>query len=142
MENLYLIYIHVIGRDRKGVSMYEFIFSDIIEDIDGDEWDAIPASGRPNPPYEEFVKKVGLLISEEKTFDVVQDSDSFSVWDAIDGVIALGWENMDDYEEYPDKRLAFHFGEKIKDVEDKLYEHDLILDYKTKLNGKLKTQNN
>ena len=36
----------------------------------------------------------------------------------------------DDYEEYPEKRVAFHFGEDIKAVEEKLYEHDLILEYK------------
>ena len=68
----------------------------------------------------------------------IQESDSFSVWDSVDGVIALAWENMDAYEEYPEKRLAFHFGEKIKDVESKLYEHDLILEYNKTTNVKLK----
>jgi hypothetical protein len=27
------------------------------------------------------------------------------VWDAVDGVIALGYENIDDYESYPESRL-------------------------------------
>jgi hypothetical protein len=44
------------------------------------------------------------------------------VWDAVDGVIALGYENIDDYESYPESRLHFHFGDTIKDVENKLYE--------------------
>jgi hypothetical protein len=30
--------------------------------------------------------------------------------DAVDGVIALGYEN-DDYESYPESRLHFHFGD-------------------------------
>ena len=130
MGELYLIYINVIGQDYKGISMYEFLFSDTTKEIDGDDWDAIPASGRPKPPFQELVKKVGSLSTKEKKLDVIQESDTFSVWDAVDGIIALGWENMDDYEEYPDSRIAFHFGEKIKSVEDKLYEHDLRLEYK------------
>lgn len=138
MEELFLIYVHVVGKDRRGINIYEFIFSDTIEGIDGDEWDAIPASGRPSPPYEEYVQKVGVLTTDEFELHVIQESDSFSVWDSVDGVIALAWENMDAYEEYPEKRLAFHFGEKIKDVESKLYEHDLILEYNKTTNVKLK----
>jgi hypothetical protein len=43
------------------------------------------------------------------------------VWDAVDGVvIALGMSI--DYESYPESRLHFHFGDTIKDVENKLYE--------------------
>ena len=61
--------------------------------------------------------------------DVVQNSDTFAVWDAVDGVIALAWENINAYDSYPDKRLCFKFGEKIKEVEEKLYEKDLILNY-------------
>lgn len=130
MNDLFLVFINVIGKDWKGINLYEFIFSDTKEDIDGDDWDAIPAAGRPLPPNEEHVVKVGRLTTDDFTLHVIQESDSFSVWDAVDGVVALGWENMDDYEEYPEKRLAFHFGEDIKAVEDKLYEHDLILEYK------------
>ena len=47
----------------------------------------------------------------------------------IASIVALGWENMEGYEEYPEKRLFFSFGEDIKTVEDKLYEKDLILNY-------------
>lgn len=142
MKDLFLIYINVIGKDWKGVNLYEFIFSESTENIDGEDWDAIPASGRPTAPYEEHVQKVGRLTTEDFSLHVIQESDSFSVWDAIDGVIALGWENMDDYDEYPEKRLAFHFGEDIKTVEAKLYEHDLILEYKKETNGKLKKEDN
>lgn len=128
MEKLYLIYINSIGKDWKGNHLYEFLYSDKIKDIDGEEWDAVPASGRPEPPYEEFVKKVGKLTTKYK-LSLVQNSDTFCVWDAIDGIIALGWENIDDYEEYPEIRLWFKFGEDIKTVEEKLYAKDLVLDY-------------
>jgi len=138
MEELFLIYVHEIGIDWKGLNMYEFIFSNTKEDIDGDDWDAIPASGRPSPPHEEHVVKVGRLSMDIFKFHVVQQSDSFSVWDAVDGAVGLAWEDMDEYLDYPEKRLVFHFGEEIKSVEEKLYEHDLILEYNKQKNVKLK----
>ena len=137
MKELYLIYINVIGEDHKGNIHYEFIFSDSTKNIDGDDWDMVPASGRPSPPDKQFIKKVGKLESEIK-FDVVQDSDTFAVWDAVDGVIALAWENIDAYQSYPDKRISFKFGEKLSEVEGKLYEKDLILNYNKEYHGQPK----
>ena len=128
MKELFLIYVNVVGKDYRGNFIYEFIFSNTTKDIDGDEWDTFPASGRPEPPYENFIKNVGRLESDLK-LDVIQNSDTFAVWDAIDGVIALAWENINDYESYPDKRLCFKFGEPLTSVEEKLYEKDLILNY-------------
>lgn len=125
----------MVGKDYKGNLLYEFIFSDTIDNVDGEEWDTYPASGRPEPPHDNFIKKVGRLESELK-LDVIQNSDTFAVWDAVDGVIALAWENINAYDSYPEKRLCFKFGEPIKDVADKLYENDLILEYNIKNNEK------
>lgn len=120
----------MVGKDYKDNFIYEFIFSDSKKNIDGDEWDTFPASGRPKAPHDNFIKKVGRLESE-LNLDVIQNSDTFAVWDAIDDVIALAWENINAYESYPEKRLCFKFGETLKDVETKLYEKDLILKYNT-----------
>jgi len=68
---MYLIYINQVGETYKGKYLYEFLFSDTIKNIDGDDWDTFPASGRPSPPNETFVKKVGRLESELK-LEVVQ----------------------------------------------------------------------
>jgi len=137
MKELFLIYVNMVGKDYKGNYIYEFIFSDTTKNIDGDEWDTFPASGRPEAPYEHFIKKVGRLESELK-LDVIQNSDTFAVWDAIDGVIALAWENINAYDSYPDKRLCFKFGEPLKDVEGKLYEKDIILNYNKEYHGETK----
>jgi len=137
MKGLYLIYINLVGKDYKGNILYEFIFSDTTKDIDGDNWDIFPASGRPEPPHENFIKKVGRLESE-LNLDVIQHSDTFCVWDAIDGVVALAWENINAYDAYPERRLCFKFGDTIEDVEAKLYEKDLILEDNSKLHEKQK----
>lgn len=135
MKDLFLIYVNYVGKDYKSNLIYEFIFSDTTKGIDGDEWDTFPASGRPEPPHEIYIKHVGKLESELK-LDVVQNSDTFAVWDAIDGVIALAWQNINSDESYPEHRLSFKFGETKKEVEAKLYEQDLILTYKTEKNEK------
>ena len=123
-----LVYINEVGEDWTGNNIYEFLFADEIENIDGDDWDALPASGRPSPPSSDFIVKVGKLTSELK-FELVQKSDTFAVWDAVDGVVALGWEDISEYDEYPDTRVYFDFGIDIKVVEDKLYEKDTVLEY-------------
>ncbi len=128
MDDLYLIYVNVLGEDWKDDYVYEFIFSDTIEGVDGHEWDAYPAMGNPKPPNKQFVKRVGRL-ETQMLFDVIQNSDSMAVWDAVDGLMAMAWENIDEYDEYPETRMFFKYGEDIKMVEDKLYERDLILNY-------------
>jgi hypothetical protein len=129
-NELYLIYINEIGKDYKSDNLYEFIFSDTCENIDGEEWDEYPAAGKPEPPNINYIHYVGKLKTEYK-FDVIQDSDTFSVWDAVDGLVALAWENIDDYDEYPETRIYFRFGETMKEVESKLYEKEIKLDYIT-----------
>jgi hypothetical protein len=128
MKELFLIYVNFVGVNYKGKNRYEFIFSDNINDVEGEDWDLYPASNRPGPPFDKYIKKVGVLECE-MLLDVIQNSDTFAVWDAIDGVIALAFENIDILETYPEKRMFFKYGEEQKLVEDKLYEKDLILKY-------------
>lgn len=131
---MYLIYINKVGTNYKSEHLYEFIFSDDTSNIDGEDWDIFPASGRPSPPHSRFIKLVGRLESDLK-LDVVQDSSMFAVWDAVDGVIALAWENIDAYDSYPDKRICFTFAEPIDSVKDKLYEKDLLMKFKNEEDG-------
>jgi len=131
MDQLYLIYVNHVGKDYKNNYIYEFIFCDTAVGIDGEDWDTFPASGRPEPPHDIFIKHVGRLESSLK-LDVIQNSDTFAVWDAVDGVMALSWENINAYDSYPEHRLCFKFGETLELVEAKLYEKDLILKYNNK----------
>ena len=127
-----LVYINKIGQNWKGNYIYEFLFSDIVKDIDGEGWDSYPSSGDPEPPEGRFIKETGLWNTTLK-LDLVQESDSFAMWDAVDGVVAMAWENMEGYDEYPEKRLFFSFGEDIESVNDKLYEKDIVLNYNKEL---------
>jgi hypothetical protein len=125
-----LIYVNKVGNLWKGEYYYEFLFSDadnLKEVIDGEGWDSLPSAGNPEAPVD-ITKEVGALYTDIN-FDLIQESESLCMWDAVDGVIAMAIENLEGYDEYPESRLFFHFGEDQKSVEDKLYEKDLVLKY-------------
>jgi hypothetical protein len=125
----YLIYINGMGPNYKGDNIYEFIFSDSLE-VFGENWESKPANGYPSPPDMEYIKKVGTLINEEVAFDLVQNSDVFSVIDSMDGVLALGWEKENDEKDFSlIRRLVFQFGETEESVKNKLYERDIVLQF-------------
>jgi hypothetical protein len=130
----FLIYVNELGPNYKGDNIYEFIFSDTIENVWGENWESKPSNGYPLPPNLEFIKKVGVLKNDKITMSVVQNSDFFSMVDAIDGVIALSWENESDDIDFDfHTRLVFRFGDDEKSVKDKLYERDIVLEFEKKV---------
>jgi len=130
----YLIYINGMGPNYKGDNIYEFIFSDVNQDVWGENWESKPANGYPLPPDVEYIKKVGTLKNEKITLDLVQESDVFSVLDSMDGVIAMGWERENDEVDFSIiKRMVFKFGETEQEVKDKLYERDVVLEFEKKV---------
>ena len=130
----FLIYVNKLGSNYKGENLYEFIFSDSIENIWGESWDSKPANGYPSPPDIEFVTKVGML-KNILDLEVLQNSDIFSMIDGMDDVIALAWENESENINFDTKkRLVFRFGESLETVKNKLYERDIVLEFEQKIN--------
>lgn len=130
----YLIYVNELGPNYKGDNIYEFIFSDSSKDIWGESWESKPANGYPLPPDLEHIKKVGVLKNDLITMSVIQNSDYFSMIDAMDDIIALAFENdNEDVDFEHQKRLVFKFGETEESVKDKLYERDIVLEFEKKI---------
>jgi hypothetical protein len=129
-----LVYVNELGPNYKGDNLYEFIFSDL-DDVWGEEWDAEPAAGKPSPPDVNFIKKVGVLKNSEIQLELIQNSDFFGLYDAIDGVISLAWENSnsDEILIHKRKRLVFQYNESLESIEDKLYERDIVLKWEKNL---------
>jgi hypothetical protein len=97
-------------------------------EVFGENWESKPANGYPSPPDVEYIRKVGTMINEDITLELIQDSDVFSMIDSMDGVIALGWEKETDEIDFSlTKRLVFQFGDTEEDVKNKLYERDVVL---------------
>ena len=129
-----LVYVNELGPNYRGDNLYEFIFSDV-DDVWGEDWDAEPASGKPQPPNVDYIKMVGVLKNSEINLDLIQNSDFFGVYDAIDGVISLAWERSDSDEILINKkkRLVFNYGDDIETVENRLYERDIVLKWEKNL---------
>jgi hypothetical protein len=125
---MYLVYINPLNKNYKGEFIYEFIFSKSNEIELGDDWMINPASsGQLTPPPIAEIDRVEILQNDLIELELVIFSDNFSMVEAVENIIALGWEK-----ESPDndKRLVFHFGEKIESVMDKLYERDIVFNDK------------
>lgn len=129
-----LIFVNELGPNFKGDNIYEFIFSNI-DDVWGEDWDAEPAAGKPLPPNINFIEHVGVLKNSEIDLELIQNSDFFGMYDSIDGVIALAWEKSDSDEIIINKRkrLVFNYGNTISEVENKLYERDVVLKWEKNL---------
>jgi hypothetical protein len=125
----YLIYVNGLGPNYKGDNLYEFIFSDNL-DVWGESWDNRPSNGYPQPPDLKYIKKVGVLRDTNVKLELIQNSDFFSMMDAMDDVIALAWESDDDNIK---KRMVFKFGTPEQEIKDKLYEKDLLLEFEKKV---------
>jgi hypothetical protein len=125
----YLIYVNGLGPNYKGDNLYEFIFSDKLE-VWGESWDNKPSNGYPQPPELKYIKKVGVLRDTDVKLELIQNSDFFSVMDAMDDIIALAWETDDDNIK---KRMVFRFGVPEQEIKDKLYERDLVLEFEKKV---------
>jgi hypothetical protein len=124
-----LIYVNGLGPNYKGDNLYEFIFSDSL-DVWGESWESKPSNGYPGPPELKYIKKVGVLRNTDIKLELIQNSDFFSMIDAIDDVVALAWEPD---EENGQNRMVFRFGMTEQQIKDKLYERDLILEFEKKV---------
>jgi hypothetical protein len=71
-------------------------------------------------PSEEYITEVHTVKTKLK-FDLIQNNMCFGLQDAMDGIVAIAFENIDEYESYPEEgRLFFMFGESFDEVERKL----------------------
>ena len=127
-KEVYLCFVRLIGKENDGYYQYEFIFTDNIDEVWGEDFNQKPACLVNNLMIsEEYITEVHTVKTKIK-FDLIQDNCCFSVSDCYDGIIALAWEDISQYEEYPeDGRLFFKFGESIEDVDSKLAMKNILM---------------
>lgn len=131
-EELVVVYIVNVGVDINGLNIYHFLISDECESTWGECWGQQPAGN---------VKKSLLMpddsnyiyIKELKTdlkLNLAQDNTCFSMQDCKDNIVALAYEDLSGYEEYPEPfRIVIHFGERLSDVEVKLAQRNITLNF-------------
>lgn len=127
-SGVFLVYINKVGTNYKGENIYEFLFSKTPDKAEGEDWDKTPANNMPNPPEPEIVDLVKVLKTKIK-LELIQESTYFGMYDSVDGIVAVGWENLDeDGEDFEvKKRLVFKFGDTFEICNGRLYERDIVL---------------
>lgn len=117
-EELKLVFVHKKGVDIDGIQTYQFLFSSS-DDVDGEEWGTFPAHGKPEAPSEDVIDLI-IEFSFDILLDLALNSSIYTMYDCVDGVVALAYENILGYEKYPDPRLVFMYGESHPAVMKKL----------------------
>ena len=132
MSEYKVVYIIHVGKDVDDKNIYQFILSNNPDDVFSEGWGEKPASNIPksilmiDEDMYEYVKE----LKTDMILDLAQDNSCFSMQDARDNIVALAYENIDEYEEYPEEgRIVIHFGESIDEVEKKLAKRNLFLKF-------------
>jgi hypothetical protein len=127
-ENINLCFIRLIGEENDGYYRYEFIFTNNIDEFWCENGEYKPCClVNDLQPMDEYITEIHIVKMKIK-LDLIQNNCCFGFQDCTDGIIALAWENMDGYDEYPsDGRIFFRFGESFEEVESKLAIKNILM---------------
>lgn len=130
-KNQKLIYVNLLGVNSDRNYTYEFYFTDDPELAWGDHWEDKPASiNNIEVPVIQVFDSMKIL-KTNLILNLSQKNSCFSMMDMKCGIIPVCWENIDEYEEFPeDGRIVFPFGIDIYDVEKKLAMRNLCFEDK------------
>ena len=120
-EKEYLCFIKLIGENING-NEYEFYFTKNLNDFWGEDFAVKPSFLINNiVPFDDTYDLIErITMNNNIKLDLASKDSSHSFQDCIDGVIALGAQNIDEGE-YPEiGRLILYFGEDYDSVEKKL----------------------
>ena len=124
-NGLRVIYIDRVGKDIDGNNVFHFLCTYGVTEVWCEEWGDKPACNcRHLQPEGQFDR-----VFEVKTdidFVLGQENCCCSYQDVCDGCVAMAYENIDAYEEYPDFRLVFGYGDKLEEIEEKLSKREVI----------------
>lgn len=121
LDDVFLCFIRLVGEENDGYYRYEFIFTDNVDDVWGEDFDQKPAAlVNGLMVSEEFITEIHIVKMKIK-LDLIQDNCCFSVSDCYDGIVSVAWsENLEE------NFLCFNFGEPLKDVQKKLAENSIL----------------
>lgn len=127
-EKIYLCFVRLIGEENDGYYRYEFIFTNNPDEAWGENWEYKPCClVNDIMPSDEYITEIHIVKTKIK-FDLVQDNCCFGMQDCLDGIVAIAYEDIDEYDDYPnDGRLVFMFGEDYDEVERKLAIKNILI---------------
>lgn len=129
---MYLVYINKIGTSFNGENIFEFLFTEDIENMEHPEswYDSTSLSDKKDlAPEEDYIDLIGHLKTTDVDLELIQDLGIFDVYNAVEGIVSLGWENFGVDSDFDD-RMIFKYGQEKEVVEAILLIRDLELTYK------------
>jgi hypothetical protein len=119
-DEFFLVYVNPIGKENGDIYLYDFYFSKNPDIVWGYGWDCeFAAQEEIEPPDKQTYDEVKRL-KTAIPLQCIQNNNSYSMRYAIENIISLAFEDISEYEEYPEDRIVLHFGEEYKSVEAKL----------------------
>lgn len=125
-NDLYLVYVNPVGKNSEDKFIYQFLFSENPSIVWGDGWDEdYPFQMDDLLPDKTTYSEVKTLITDIPLF-CIQNNRCFSMRYAVSNVVAIAFEDISDYMDYPEPiRLVFQFGNSIGKVNTQLDARDL-----------------
>lgn len=116
-----LVYVKPVCKNTNGTFEYDFFFSDTPEYVWGPDWDVnVPSANGDITPDSTTYTKI-RRVRTTLPLKTIEETSCYSMEYATYGILALSWIDIENLDEYPENgRLTMYFGEKEKDVEEKL----------------------
>lgn len=117
-KEIQLVYIHNLGLNSESKYHYNFYFIPKDLKLCNENWMS-DIAGLFNDIYipDKSTKIYSLITSIP--LGLITDNLCLGMKNAIDGVVALAWEDISDYEEYPEEgRLILYYGLSFDEVND------------------------
>lgn len=116
-----LCFVRSVGTDVDGNNIYELLFTEDSDSFWGEGFEYMPASLVNNLVPNTDSYSVTKSIKTTLRLCLAIESCCHSMQDCIDGIVAVAYEDISTYDEFPDEgRLVLHFGESYDEIERKL----------------------
>lgn len=126
---LRVIYVVHVGTDSDGLNIYHLLVSEDADNAWGECWEQPPAGNVPGKILMPDVSQYSYIkeLKTEISLNLAQDNTCFSMQDCRDGIVALAYEDISSYDDYPEPfRIVIRFGDLIDDVDATLSERGLM----------------
>ena len=126
MNEIHLSYVHYLGLNAEQEHQYLFFFTPSYLEMCNENWQE-EICGLFNDIFIPDENTISYQWTTSIPLGLITKNLCLGMKHAIDNVVALGWEDISDYEEYPDDgRVILYYGMKLNEVEEILKNKDGI----------------
>lgn len=126
-KNLHLVFMKEVGKSNGIDYEYDMYFSKTPDEFWGVGFDCEFAGHEEAIPDEKTYDTI-IRLKTTIPFFCMQKNRCFSMMHMVNGVVAVAFEDISDYGEYPEPyRLVFKYGETLDSIEEKLAARNQVI---------------